>query len=105
MDRLAQIGSKIKSLEVSAIQGKLSEILTLVEESLKREDRIDVVEREVFSSLLDLGAKILELFVKQSGDGDIGETFETSEGLSLRRAEEKQERRYQSIFGDLKVER
>lgn len=105
MDRFAQTGSKIKSIEVTAIQGKLSEILTMIEDSLEQEERIDLVERELFSSLLDLGSKILELFVKKSGDGDIGETCKTSEGLTLHRSQEKQERRYQSIFGDLKVER
>jgi len=105
MDRLAQIGSKIKSIEVSAVQGKFLEILTMVEKCLEREDRIDLVERELFLGLLDLGANILQVFVNQTGDGDVGPTFETSEGLSLRRSEEKQERRYQSIFGDIKVER
>lgn len=105
MDRFAQTGSKIKSIEVSAIQGELSKILTMIEDSLQQEERIDLVERGVFSSLLDLGAKILALFIEKSGDGDIGETLESSEGLILRRSEEKQEHRYQSIFGDLKVER
>jgi hypothetical protein len=105
MDRFAQSYSKIKSIEFAAVQGKLSEILTMVENSLQQEERIDLVERTLFSSLLDLGHKIVEVFIQNSGDGDIGETIETTEGMTLQRSPEKQARRYQSIFGDLEVKR
>jgi hypothetical protein len=105
MDRLAQTGTKIKSIEIKVIQGQLSEILTMIEDNLQQEQRIDLVERGLFSSLLDLGAKILQLFIDKSGDGDVGQSISTSEGLSLERSQEKQIRRYQSIFGDLEVER
>lgn len=105
MDRFAQSYSKIKSIEFAAVQGKLLEILTMVEDSLQQEERIDLVERTLFSSLLDLGLKILEVFIQNSGDGDIGETIETTEGMILQRSQEKQTRRYQSIFGDLEVKR
>jgi hypothetical protein len=105
MDRLAQTGSKIKAIEVAVIQGKLSEIIGMIENSLQQEMQIDLVERELFSFLLDLGRKALELFVKKSGDGDLGETIETTEHGRLQRSQKKQVRRYQSIFGDLEIER
>ena len=105
MDRLAQTGSKIKSIEVKVIQQQLSEIFEMLEVSLQNEKRIDLVERDLFSLLLDLGARILELFIEKSGDGDIGETTQTTENLLLRRSAEEQVRRYQSIFGDLKISR
>ena len=97
MDRFAQASSKIKSIEVAAIQGKLTEILTMIENSLQQEERIDLVERTLFSSLLDLGHKIVEVYIKNSGDGDVGETIETTEGMTLQRSQEKQLRRYQLI--------
>lgn len=105
MDRLAQSGSKIKAIEVKVIQQHLSEILEMLEDSLQKEKRIDLVERDLFSLLLDLGARILELFVEKSGDGDIGETTQSTENSTLRRSAEKQVRRYQSIFGDLEISR
>lgn len=105
MDRLAQTSLKIKTIEVAAIQEKLSEILTMIENNLQQEERIDLVERGLFSSLLDLGAKILEVFIEKSGDGDIGKTCESSKGSTLQRSQEKQVRRYQSIFGELQIER
>ena len=60
MDRFAQASSKIKSIEVAAIQGKLSEILTMIENSLQQAERIDLVERTLFSSLLDLGGSFYQ---------------------------------------------
>ena len=47
----------------------------------------------------------MEVFIKNSGDGDVGETIEFTEGMTLHRSQEKQLRRYQSIFGDLEVKR
>ena len=105
MDRLAQTGLKIKTIEATAVQEKLSEIFAMIEVNLQQEDRIDVVERGLFSSLLDLGATILELFIKKSGDGDVGATCESSNGLTVQRSREMQVRRYQSIFGELPIER
>ena len=105
MDRLAQISLKIKSYETTMINEKLSEIFAMVEESLDQERRIDLVERDLFSQLLEMGREFLSLFVKKSGDGDVGETIETLKQGTLRRSAEKQPRRYQSIFGDLAIQR
>jgi hypothetical protein len=105
MDRLADSSSKIKSIEVTVMQEKLSEIMNQLEDNLEAEERIDLVERRLFSMLLDLGRECLELFVKKSGDGDIGDTLETEEYSTLRRSGKKLSRRYQSIFGDIKIER
>jgi hypothetical protein len=67
-------------------------------------ERIDKVEREVFSQLLLVGQAMLQGFVAAQGDGDAGPTLER-EGRVLRRSAEKHERRYLSIFGELSIER
>lgn len=105
MDRLAENSSKIKSFETGLITEKLSEVFVMLEDSLDQEQRIDLFERDLLSRLLDLGREILELFVEKSGDGDLGETVSTPDQGTLRRSGEKQQRRYQSIFGDLTVKR
>lgn len=105
MDRLADSGSKIKSIEVAVIQKKVTEIVGMLENKLQQEERIDLVERGLFAMLLDLGKECLELYVKKSGDGDLGLTLSSDEHSTLRRSETKQTRRYQSIFGDIKIER
>jgi hypothetical protein len=105
MDRLAQSASKIKGIELGLIQQQLSEIFDMLEDGLHQEKRIDLVERDLFGLLLDLGARFLQLFVERSGDGDLGETTQSPEGPTLRRSAEKQVRRYQSVFGDLEISR
>lgn len=105
MDRLAQSGSKIKAIELGLIQEQLSAIFDMLEDSLHQEKRIDLVERDLFALLLDLGARFLERFVEKSGDGDIGVTTRSAEGTTLQRSGKKQVRRYQSVFGDLEISR
>lgn len=67
-------------------------------------ERIDKVEREVFSQLLLVGLTLLEGFVAEQGDGDVGPTLE-QEDRTLRRSEERHSRRYLSIFGELSLRR
>jgi len=67
-------------------------------------NRIDQVERGLFSRLLAIGFVLLEAFVAKFGDGDVGETFER-EGRTLRRSVEPHQRRYLSIFGELSIDR
>lgn len=67
-------------------------------------ERIDKVERELFSQLLLVGRTMLEGFVAAQGDGDAGPILE-QEGHTLRRSEELHSRRYLSIFGELTITR
>ena len=46
MDRLADSSSKIKSIEVTVMQEKLSEIMNQLEDNLEAEERIDLVPQE-----------------------------------------------------------
>jgi hypothetical protein len=67
-------------------------------------ERIDQVERELFSQLLLVGRSLLEGFVAAQGDGDVGPTLDQEE-RTLRRSEEPHPRRYLSIFGELTISR
>ena len=75
-----------------------------IEEASSAGERIDQVERELFSQLLLLGRTMLEGFVVAQGDGDVGPTME-QQGRALRRSEELHARRYLSIFGELTISR
>lgn len=83
--------------------------------------RMDEVERSVFGELLAVGFHLINAFVKDAGDGDVGATLEVpaaSEDRSgvppeepltatrvLRRLPESHTRRYVSIFGELEITR
>jgi hypothetical protein len=67
--------------------------------------RIDEVERVSFAELLSIGKSLLQGFVNQAGDGDVGPTAAAAEGQIVRRLEEPRPRRYLSIFGELEIVR
>jgi hypothetical protein len=83
---------------------QLQAIQAYVEGARSAGERIDQVERELFSQLLLLGRTMLEGFVAAQGDGDRGPTLE-QEGRMLRRSAEPHPRRYLSIFGELSIRR
>jgi hypothetical protein len=83
---------------------QLQAIEAYVEASSSTGERIDKVERELFSQLLLVGRTMLEGFVAAQGDGDAGPTLD-QEGRTLRRSEEQHPRRYLSIFGELSISR
>lgn len=85
-------------------RGILEQMISLVEDASQSGERIDRVEREVFSQLLQLGLQLLSAFIKEAGGGDEGTTMERN-GQTLRRFKRKQERVYRSIFGILKGRR
>ncbi len=85
-------------------QRQLQSMGRFVEQAAKQEQRIDQVERELFSRLLAMGLTLLETFVAAQGDGDAGEELE-ADGHAVRRSAEPHARRYLSIFGELSISR
>lgn len=85
-------------------QQQLQTILQYIKGAASDGQRIDLVEREVFSQLLALGLTLLESFVALHGDGDAGEQVEIGQ-QKLRRLQQPRDRRYLSIFGELNISR
>lgn len=85
-------------------QEQLQAIQSYVEEASLRGERIDKVERELFSQLLLIGLTLVKGFVAAQGEGDEGPTLPQEDG-TLRRSDEVHERRYLSIFGELQIAR
>ena len=65
---------------------------------------IDQVERDLWERLLSIGRMMLQGYVKLQGSGDVGATLKY-EGRSLNRLDNLHERRYVSVFGELKISR
>lgn len=83
---------------------QLQSIEAYVEAASSQGERIDKVERELFSQLLLIGLTMLEGFIAAQGEGDAGPTLE-QEGRPLRRSAKPHARRYLSIFGELTISR
>jgi hypothetical protein len=86
-------------------QAQLDQLIQSVQAAGDQSHRIDQLERDLIAQLLDLGLTLLNLFVAQHGDGDLGATTQTEEGRTLRRLAQTHERRYVAIFGELAIPR
>jgi hypothetical protein len=76
----------------------------LILEHSRKQTRIDLVERNLFNELLQLGLALLQAFVAAAGMGDEGEQVVQGE-RTLRRSDEPRKRWYRSIFGKLSIRR
>lgn len=86
-------------------QAQLDQLIASVHRAVELSSRIDQVERDLFAQLLDLGLTLLNLFVAQHGNGDLGATARTDEGRALQRLPLRHDRRYVAIFGELTISR
>jgi hypothetical protein len=85
---------------------QLQALQAFIEQAAADGQRIDRVERELFSQLLALGHTLLSAFVAGQGDGDAGKELRAGEDQhTVRRLTKPHARRYLSIFGELTIRR
>lgn len=82
----------------------LEKMVAFAEQASKDGKRIDLLEREVFSRLLEIGRETLKGFIALAGDGNEGQTVQQEEQV-LKRFEGKRRRVYRSIFGVIEIDR
>jgi hypothetical protein len=81
---------------------QLEEILGFLEDGRQQRKRLDEVERGLFQRLLELGRVLLQQFIDEAGDGDVGEALEY-DGQLLRRSLERHAKPYRCLFGILEA--
>jgi hypothetical protein len=86
-------------------QTDLQDLITFARQAATDGLRIDRVERELMRRLLALGLNLLQLFIAEQGDGDLGEEVPAEDGHVLRRLPQPHDCRYVSIFGELDITR
>jgi hypothetical protein len=84
-------------------QQQLLDLIAFVRQATQDQQRLDQVERGLFTHLLQLGLSLLTAFVAAAGDGDVGDTTTTAEGTPCRRLPQPHERTYRSLFGTLPI--
>ena len=83
----------------------MSELQAFVNGAAQEGMAMHEFETGVWQRLLKLGHDALDQFITEQGNGDLGETFEMSDGRVLKRLEYVHQRRYRSIFGTFELER
>src|SRR4051812_46410524 len=84
-------------------QQQLLDLIAFVRQATQDQQRLDQVERGLFTHLLQLGLSLLTAFVAAAGDGDVGDTTTTADGTPCRRLPQPHQRTYRSLFGTLPI--
>src|SRR4051812_15431816 len=85
----------IFSLEQALLkaQADLQDLVAFAQKAADDGSRIDQVERGLMRRLLALGLNLLQLFIAEHGDGDLGEDLPAEDGHTLRRLPQPHDRR------------
>ena len=83
---------------------QLEDLAQLLRQASQDSRPIDEVERDLWKGMLQVGLAMMQGYVEGCGSGDMGPTLE-HEGRPLRRLEDKHDRRYVSVFGELTIQR
>jgi hypothetical protein len=73
-------------------------IVGFVKQSIHDGSSFDAVEQGLFQRVLHLGGVAMDLFLKAQGDGDLGETVRTVEGVDLQRSPTVLKQEVRSVF-------
>ena len=85
----------------SDILGNLADDLTdLVRHSIENGSSLDELERSVFQKVLAMGHAAVNMFLQAQGDGDLGDSIATEEGIVLQRSDTVAPRPVRTIFGE-----
>ena len=96
---------KERLAQVNRMLDHVREMVSVVETSAENGVAVHVVESDVWSEVLKMGYRMMELFFACCGNGDVGAQLTASDGRSLRRLPEMHPRQYMSIFGLFELER
>lgn len=76
------------------------DLTALVHRAIRSGASLDELERNVFQKVLAMGHAAVSLFLKGQGDGNLGLSVTTEEGIVLQRSEAVQPRHLRTIFGE-----
>ena len=99
---MREIPVKIK---VDSLFEALEQLTQFLEETKEQDVAIHEVEKHIFQSLLDMGLKLLDEYIKSCGKGDEEGQEVRINGCKLQRMTDLHSKTYQSIFGKLKIPR
>lgn len=93
-----------QEINLSKAHGLLDDLQKFAAQAAGEGMRVDELERELLSRLLELGLAVVSEYIGAAGDGDCGESIE-HEGREMNRLPEPKERIYHSIFGKINFAR
>lgn len=94
------IAEEIRSDKYTSIAKAAEELERFVTEAAQEGRPLHDVEKTCLDGLLAMGSRLVDSFLRLQGDGNLGPTVETEQGVTLYRSEKIQPRRIRTIFGE-----
>ena len=94
---ISELVAEDKDMSIVELAGKLEQFVCRAAED---GECLHDVERKALGSVLFLGRRCVDQFLRLQGDGDLGETVQTTDDRILKRSDERAERRIRTIFGE-----
>jgi hypothetical protein len=94
------IADDIRSGKYTHIADAAEELERFVTDAARDGLSLHDVEKATLETVLAMGSKAVDLFLRLQGNGDLGPTVEIQDGSTLYRSEEPQPRRIRTIFGE-----
>ena len=76
------------------------ELEHFVDQSAADGESLYETEREILAKVLKMGHLAIDRFLQHQGDGDLGPTVQTADGVELQRSESPVERPLRTVFGE-----
>ncbi len=94
---ISELVAQDKGTSIVELAGKLERF---VRQAAEDSECLHDVEQKILGSVLLLGRRCVDEFLRLQGDGDLGETVQTADGRMLKRSDEAAERRLRTVFGE-----
>ena len=94
---ISELVAKDKGVSIVTLAGKLERF---VRRAAEDGEGLHEVEQKILGSVLLLGRRCVDQFLRLQGDGDLGETVQTADDRMLKRSDEPAERRIRTVFGE-----
>ena len=76
------------------------ELQQFVDQAATNGDSLYETEKGVLAKVLKMGSLAIDGFLQGQGDGDLGATVHTEEGVELQRSESPRKRSLRTVFGE-----
>ncbi len=94
---ISELVAQDKDISIVKLAGKLEQF---VRRAAEDGECLHDVEQKILGSVLLLGRRCVDQFLRLQGDGDLGETVRTADDRMLKRSDEPAERRIRTVFGE-----
>lgn len=99
------ISEELLTAKSQALHQVVDQLIAIVADGVQHNTPVHEIESKTFETLLRAGRATVQLLVDCVGDGDRGEQYQTTDGKTLQRSSQPQDRPYVSIFGSLHIRR